>query len=48
MGAWSSDSKTHVSTMDHGDFYSNEKSVTVPNKGDIKLNSLITMVLLQF
>ena len=37
MGAWSSDSKTHVSTMDHGDFYSNEKSVTVPNKGDIKI-----------
>ena len=37
MGAWSSESKTHVSTMDHGDFYSNEKSVTVPNKGDIKI-----------
>ena len=29
MGAWSSDSKTHVSTMSHGDFKSNEKSVTV-------------------
>ena len=29
MGAWSSDSKSHVSTMDHGDFKSNEKSVTV-------------------
>ena len=37
MGAWSSESKTHVSTMDHGDFYSNEKSVTVPNAGEIKI-----------
>jgi isocitrate dehydrogenase len=30
MGAWSKDSKTHVSTMGQGDFYSNEKSVTLP------------------
>jgi isocitrate dehydrogenase len=29
MGAWSSDSKTHVSTMSSGDFCHNEKSVTV-------------------
>ncbi|MBI5178587.1 MAG: NADP-dependent isocitrate dehydrogenase [Nitrospinae bacterium] len=29
MGAWSHDSKTHVSTMTSGDFRSNEKSVTV-------------------
>jgi len=29
MGAWSADSKSHVATMSHGDFYSNEKSVTV-------------------
>ena len=29
MGKWSSDSKTHVSTMSKGDFRSNEKSVTV-------------------
>ncbi len=29
MGAWSPDSKSHVSTMRHGDFKSNEKSVTV-------------------
>ena len=29
MGAWSSDSKTHVSTMSSGDFRSNEQSVTV-------------------
>jgi isocitrate dehydrogenase len=29
MGAWSADSKSHVSTMASGDFRSNEKSVTV-------------------
>jgi isocitrate dehydrogenase len=29
MGAWSPDSKTHVSTMGHDDFASNEKSVTI-------------------
>ncbi|MCD2499324.1 NADP-dependent isocitrate dehydrogenase [Microbacterium nymphoidis] len=30
MGAWSSDSKTNVATMGEGDFFSNEKSVTLP------------------
>ena len=30
MGAWSSDSKTHVTHMKGGDFRSNEKSMTVP------------------
>ena len=29
MGAWSSDSKTHVATMGSGDFRSNEKSLTL-------------------
>ncbi|GAL72315.1 isocitrate dehydrogenase [Jejuia pallidilutea] len=29
MGEWSSDSKTHVATMSHGDFAHNEKSVTL-------------------
>jgi len=29
MGAWSSDSKTHVSTMSHGDFCHSEQAVTV-------------------
>ncbi|MEO5340115.1 MAG: NADP-dependent isocitrate dehydrogenase [Magnetococcus sp. MYC-9] len=29
MGAWSPDSKTHVATMQRGDFRSNEKSVTI-------------------
>ncbi len=30
MGAWPSDSKTHVSHMKGGDFFSNEKSLTIP------------------
>ena len=30
MGAWSNSSKTHVATMGENDFFSNEKSVTVP------------------
>jgi isocitrate dehydrogenase len=29
MGAWSGESKTHVAHMDHGDFRSNEQSVTI-------------------
>ena len=29
MGAWASTSKTHVSSMDSGDFFSNEKSATL-------------------
>ncbi len=29
MGAWSPDSKTHVSTMQSGDFFANEKSITL-------------------
>ena len=29
MGAWNSDSKTHVATMSSGDFAHNEKSVTI-------------------
>ncbi|NQV77350.1 MAG: NADP-dependent isocitrate dehydrogenase, partial [Lutibacter sp.] len=37
MGAWSSDSKTHVSTMKSGDFFSNEKSLTVSKPGDVKI-----------
>lgn len=30
MGAWTSDSKTHVAHMKGGDFRSNEKSITIP------------------
>jgi isocitrate dehydrogenase len=31
MGAWSKDSKTHVSTMEDGDFRHSEQSVTLPD-----------------
>ncbi|NQW00635.1 MAG: NADP-dependent isocitrate dehydrogenase [Rhodospirillales bacterium] len=36
MGKWSADSKTHVSTMQTGDFFSNEKScvITTAQAGD--------------
>jgi len=45
MGSWSSESRTHVVSMSHGDFYSSEKSLTaayettfhielVPEKGE--------------
>ncbi|CAM3484092.1 NADP-dependent isocitrate dehydrogenase [Zobellia roscoffensis] len=37
MGAWSPDSKTHVATMNHGDFKANEKSLTLPSATDIKI-----------
>ena len=37
MGAWSADSKTHVSTMGADDFASNEKSVTVEEATDVKI-----------
>ena len=37
MGAWTSDSKTEVATMKKGDFFNNEKSVTVANPTTIKI-----------
>ncbi|MCW1885384.1 NADP-dependent isocitrate dehydrogenase [Luteolibacter flavescens] len=38
MGAWSGDSKTSVGTMGgNGDFFSNEKSVTVADATDVKI-----------
>ncbi|MFD1161848.1 MULTISPECIES: NADP-dependent isocitrate dehydrogenase [Hwangdonia] len=37
MGAWASDSKTHVATMSHGDFAHNEKSVTLENATTVKI-----------
>ena len=37
MGAWSSDSKTKVASMDSGDFYGSEKSVTVADATDVKI-----------
>lgn len=37
MGAWSKDSKTQVATMSAGDFRSNEKSVTVAEETQVKI-----------
>lgn len=37
MGAWSQASRTHVAHMREGDFYSSEKSVTVPNAGHVDI-----------
>ncbi|MDG1357141.1 MAG: NADP-dependent isocitrate dehydrogenase [Akkermansiaceae bacterium] len=37
MGAWSSDSQSHVACMSSGDFRSNEKSVTVENATDVRI-----------
>jgi isocitrate dehydrogenase len=37
MGAWSADSKTKVASMETGDFYGSEKSVTVDQANDVKI-----------
>jgi isocitrate dehydrogenase len=37
MGEWSSDSKSHVSTMSGGDFRSSERSVTVDSEDDVRI-----------
>lgn len=37
MGSWSSDSKTKVAHMTDGDFYGSEKSVTVQNDTEFKI-----------
>src|SRR3954454_16351374 len=37
MGAWSPESKSHVSTMSDGDFRSTERSVTVENGATVKI-----------
>lgn len=37
MGKWSADSKTHVATMRHGDFYGSEKSVTLEDAFSINI-----------
>ena len=37
MGPWSADSKTHVASMEQGDFYGSETSVTVNEATDVKI-----------
>ncbi|WP_299050730.1 NADP-dependent isocitrate dehydrogenase [uncultured Polaribacter sp.] len=42
MGAWTSDSKTHVATMSSGDFAHNEKSVTVAKATNVSIKHIAT------
>lgn len=37
MGAWSSDSQTHVASMDSGDFKSNERSLTLSQPTEVEI-----------
>ncbi len=37
MGAWSSDSRTHVAHMDAGDFYANEQSAQIERAGALRI-----------
>ncbi len=37
MGKWSTDSKTSVGTMSANDFFSNEKSVTIPEATEVRI-----------
>lgn len=37
MGLWTADSKTHVASMNEGDFYGSEKSVTVKEATDVRI-----------
>lgn len=38
MGAWDKNSKSHVATMSHGDFFNNEKSITLSQDDSLTIN----------
>ncbi|MDH5184351.1 MAG: NADP-dependent isocitrate dehydrogenase [Gammaproteobacteria bacterium] len=40
MGAWSAESKTHVASMQDGDFYASEKSVVIESACELKIDLL--------
>jgi len=40
MGKWTSDSASHVAYMNEGDFYGNEKAVTVPEATTVRIELL--------
>ncbi len=42
MGKWSGDSKSHVASMSHGDFFANEQSVTVPAATTARIEHVAT------
>lgn len=37
MGAWSADSRSHVASMEAGDFYGSERSFTATEAGDVRI-----------
>ncbi len=37
MGAWSADSKSHVASMNDGDFYGSEQSAVIATAGEVKI-----------
>ncbi|MGB2128099.1 MAG: NADP-dependent isocitrate dehydrogenase [Flavicella sp.] len=37
MGTWTTDSKSHVASMQDGDFYGSEKSTTIAKAGNLKI-----------
>lgn len=40
MGKWTSDSASHVAYMNEGDFYGNEKSITIPEATTVRIELL--------
>ena len=42
MGAWRSDSKSHVASMSEGDFYGSEKSLTLSSNDDLRIQHVAT------
>ena len=42
MGAWSPDSRSHVSTMSDGDFRATERSVTIDRAGTVRIEHVAT------
>ena len=40
MGEWSRDSKSLVATMEHGDFFHTEKSVTIRNNDTLQIQHI--------
>ncbi len=42
MGEWSPDSATHVATMGHDDFRSDEQSLTMSQAGDVRIEHVAT------
>ena len=42
MGAWSTDSRSHVTTMDDGDFRATERSTTIADAGTVRIEHVGT------